>query len=100
MRKKFKTLIIKLIVRFISEDDVEWVVNDMSELGVKIGSRFFFLYKGDSLEYKEFENAKHEDGTMMKYRQVGKREFGECCYPLHLKVLPERYIEGEDWKEL
>lgn len=60
-----------------------WIVNDLGELGVKVGERFFFLYKGDNIEYGE-ENvgaALHDDGTPMKYRIVGKREFGEVCMP-------------------
>jgi len=56
-----------------------WIVNDLGELGVKVGERFFFLYKGDNIEY---EDAKHDDGTQMRYRIVGKREFGETCWPL------------------
>lgn len=50
--------------------DVEWVVNDLAELGVKIGSQFFFLYKSNSLE-----------SSGSKWRPVYKREFGECCTP-------------------
>jgi hypothetical protein len=64
----------------ISADAVEWVVNDNSELGVKIGNQFFFLYKGDSLVY---ETGKHDDGSAMHWRTVGKREFGECCHPIN-----------------
>lgn len=56
-----------------------WIVNDSAELGVKVGDRFFFLYKGDNIEYKE---AKHDDGSPMFWRIVGKREFGEVCHPL------------------
>jgi hypothetical protein len=64
-----------------------WVVNDMGELGVKVGSRFFFLYKGGNIEYGACDNSKegialHDDGTPMQYRIVGKREFGEVCHPL------------------
>jgi hypothetical protein len=59
-------------------NEPEWIVNDLGELGVKIGDRFFFLYKGDSIEY---ENCTHDDGTQMMYRKVGKREFGETCKP-------------------
>jgi hypothetical protein len=58
-------------------------VNDLAELGVKIGDRCFFLYKGDSIEYKD---GLHDDGTPMLYRIVGKREFGEVCRPLHLII--------------
>lgn len=66
-------------------DNPEWIVNDLGELGVKVGHRFFFLYKGNSLEYGKNcagETALHEDGTPMRYRIVGKREFGETCWPL------------------
>lgn len=59
--------------------DVEWIVNDLGELGVRVHGRCFFLYKGDSLEYKE---GRHDDGTPMRVRRVGKREFGETCWPL------------------
>jgi hypothetical protein len=80
----------------IIAEDVRWVVNDNAELGVKIGSKFYWLYKGRSLEYKD---NKHDDGTPIKYRQVGKREFGECCHPLHLQRLRERYTDGVGWEE-
>lgn len=53
----------------LKNEDVEWVVNDLAELGVKIGDQCFFLYKGNSYLGGE------------KYRFVGKREFGECCHP-------------------
>lgn len=73
------------------EREPEWIVNDIAELGVKIGDRCFFLYKGNSLEY---EDTKHEDdGSPMLYRPVGKREFGETCHPIALKTMPERYTE-------
>lgn len=61
-------------------DDVQWVVNDNAELGVKIGDQFFFLYKGDSLVY---DPPEHDDGKPMHWRAVGKREFGECCHPIN-----------------
>lgn len=46
-----------------------WIVNSLGELGVKVGDRCFFLYKAENIEY----------GPGVKYRQVGKREFGEVC---------------------
>jgi hypothetical protein len=64
------------------DDDVQWVVNDNAELGVKIGEQFFWLYKGESLVY---DNAEHDDGRPMMWRTVGKREFGECCHPVNYK---------------
>jgi hypothetical protein len=60
------------------DDDVEWVVNDSAELGVKIGDRFFWLYKGGTLVYNE---GTHDDGSPMLWRPVAKREFGETCHP-------------------
>jgi len=54
--------------------NVEWVVNDNGELGVKIGRQYFFLYKGRSFVYREGDCTR-------KVRLVYKREFGECCHP-------------------
>lgn len=57
----------------MDEEQVEWIVNDLGELGVKIGEQCFFLYKGRSyVGWRE-------------YRKVWKREFGECCHLLVLK---------------
>lgn len=64
----------------LSADDVEWVVNDNAELGVKIGNQFFFCYKGHSLVYAE---GTHDDGRPMMWRRVFKREFGECIHPVN-----------------
>lgn len=75
----------------IGPDDVKWVVNDLGELGVEICGRYFFLYKGCSLEY---ETGLHDDGTQMMVRQVGKREFGETCHPVAMVkhgYSPDRY---------
>lgn len=79
-----------------------WIVNSYGELGVKVGERFFFLYKGDNIEY---ENATHDDdGTPMRYRVVGKREFGETCWPLSWVLSgrrEDRYtVEWGEWRDL
>lgn len=74
----------------INADDVHWIVNDLGELGVEIQGQCFFLYKGYSLEYAQHADEReiesgvmwHPDGTPMKYRSVGKREFGETCWPI------------------
>lgn len=82
----------------------EWIVNDLGELGVKVGNRFFFLYKGSNIEYgvagigESCEGvALHDDGTPMMYRMVGKREFGETQWPLKWIVAgqqpPGRYTD-------
>lgn len=54
------------------EEKVKWIVNDLGELGVKVGGVFYFMYKGESLIYSE-----DSDNAGMKVRPVGKREFGE-----------------------
>jgi len=96
--------------RMLAEDDVEWVVNDLAELGVKIGEQFFFLYKGGSLVYDP--ESGHEEGDIrvgydkgdrMKWRYVFKREFGECCHPInhsdYSKIGTVTLTVG-DWKSL
>ena len=41
--------------------------------------------------------ALHDDGTVMQYRMVGKREFGEVCHPVKFYEpgfrIPDRYAE-------
>lgn len=95
-------MIKKIIARWLGikparlrDGDVHWVVNDNAELGVKIGEQMFFLYKGESIDYGK--NAKHDSGHDMLYRPVYKREFGECCHPVHLKQIPKSYTEGNGW---
>lgn len=77
-------------VRQITLDDIEWIVNDMGELGVKVGDTLAFLYKGRS----------YLGGD--KWRYVGKREFGECCHPRSLPEngSKERYTIGDGWQSL
>lgn len=83
----------------LHKDQVQWVVNDNAELGVKIGDQFFWLYKGESL----VTSGRHGDGTSKKWRQVGKYEFGECCYPLKFSLnrlpLPALYTEELTYHE-
>jgi hypothetical protein len=60
-------------------DSVKWVVNSYGELGVEVFGRYFFLYKGESLEYEE---PTDDDLSAMRVRLVGKREFGETVWPV------------------
>jgi len=91
----------------LRDDDVQWIVNDNAELGVKIGGQFFFCYKGRSLVY---DDAKHDDGSQMHWRPVFKREFGECIHPVNYADLRscghQHYIgtvsldDSDDWQPL
>ena len=80
----------------IKADDVQWVVNNLAELGVKIGNQFFFLYKGRSLVYSEKGEI-----APFHWRPVGKREFGECCHPINYddltKVGTVNLNDSDDW---
>lgn len=82
-------------VRPLEPDDVQWIVNDIAELGVRVHGRCFFLYKSRS----------YKGGA--KWRPIWKREFGETVRPLEFrgKALPETYAGwgGEplnEWKEI
>lgn len=91
-------------------DQVEWVVNDIAELGVKIGNQFFWLYKGGSLVYGtepgDLKNGvvQHDDGGDMHWRPVFKREFGECCHPVNYadpRLIGTVSLDDSDnWKPL
>lgn len=84
-------------------DRVQWIINDSAELGVLVDGVAYFLYKGNSLIYVE---ALHDDGKQMRYRPVGKREFGECCHPIAMdKLTAQQYLAGpgftaEGWEDL
>jgi hypothetical protein len=54
--------------------EVEWIVNSDGELGVKIREQFFFLYKGESIQY-----TSDKQDTILEWGHVKKREFGEVC---------------------
>jgi hypothetical protein len=61
-----------------SEEPIEWVVNSLGELGVCSNGRYYFLYKGRSIEY----DGNCEDADVIMVRPVGEREFGEVCKPI------------------
>ena len=79
----------------LKANEVEWIVNDIGELGIRVSGQCFFLYKGHSLEY----TGNNEDGTQMMVRNVGKREFGEVCLPLEFNCVG-KYDVGDGWKPL
>lgn len=96
--KVWRGLFMRWFARLLKTDDIEWVVNSRAELGVKIGNRFIWMYKGRSLEYSAFDMPK-------KWRRIHKREFGECCCPSHYLLNPKEqipvpYDKGEDWLPL
>lgn len=99
--KRFVMRIFNIKYPKLTRKDVEWVVNDNAELGIKTGSQFFFLYKGSSLVY---EDAKHDNGDPMHWRPVFKREFGECCYPVDYqdptKIGTVSLADYDKWAEL
>lgn len=87
----------------LNEDDVQWIVNSIAELGVLINGQAFFLYKGRSLVYETAESEDSEGGIMM-YRPVFKREFGECCHPLNYsdptKIGTVNLSDSDNWMPL
>jgi hypothetical protein len=91
-----RKVLISLLSKLLTEDFVEWIVNDAAELGIKIGNRAFFLYKGGSIEYLE-------EDDIIAYRPVYKREFGECVKPTNTTNTDWKnrvYIAGSGWKRL
>ena len=88
--------LLRRLVGPIPADEVKWVVNDLGELGVRIGDTSYFMYKGESIVYSET----HEDGTRMMQRPVQKREFGEVCRVPGLEIENDGnagYFEGDGW---
>lgn len=68
----------------LQSQDVEWVINDNGELGVKIGTTFFWLYKGESSlqDPTDPEQIYPPTEGPHLWRKVRKREFGEVCRPV------------------
>jgi hypothetical protein len=97
----------------LKTNQVEWIVNDIAELGVKIGNQFFFLYKGGSLIYGTDMQSQaagvclNEDTdppTRHKWRPVFKREFGECVHPINRKdptiIGTVSLDDSDEWQDL
>jgi len=81
--------------------DIEWIVNDNAELGVKVDGVCYFLYKGRSFIYK---NGTHDNGSQMYFRPVRKIEFGESAYPLNYDDLNKPgtvdLSDSDEWQPL
>lgn len=92
MPNRLRLFLIRLLVRLITDDDVEWVVNDIAELGVKIGNRFFFLYKAHSIEYTD--DGGTDEHHPREWRLVGKREFGEVCKSPHYADILDTWAQA------
>ena len=76
-----------------SPSEPEWIVNSLGELGVHVDGRCFFLYKGRSLEYDAFGD------DPVKWRPVGKREFGETVRTSNYTYSPDlEYSLGDEWQ--
>lgn len=88
--------VVKPAIPVKERDHVDWVVNDIGELGVKVGDEYYFMYKGSSLIYKNPEG--------MKVRPIGKREFGECCHPINYKdptkIGTVSLDDSDEWEDL
>lgn len=74
--------------------DVEWILNDKGEIGVKIGDQFFFNYKGESLMYSSLE-----DTGPKTYRLVGKRELDETL-SLDSVFQKDGFLDRGTWRPL
>lgn len=92
--EKLKTQLRQQRVGSLEDKDVEWVVNNLGELGVKIGNQFFFLYKGESLVY---DTQDSEEPDYM-YRKVNKREFGETNVAPDLVTKIDAAASHLDWR--
>jgi hypothetical protein len=78
-----KKLLIWLLSRLVTPEDIRWIVTDQADLGVELGGRKFVLYKGHSIEV--------HDTT---WRQVNKREFGESVNPPGFSSMESGYLTG------
>lgn len=80
----------------IPADKIKWVVNDLGELGVRIGDTSYFMYKRGSITYSET----HQDGSPMMQRPVQEGEFGYVCRVPGFEIENDGnagYFEGDGW---
>jgi hypothetical protein len=74
----------------------DWIVNNRGELGVRVGHRYFFCYRGQSLEYL----ADPAQPRSMRWRPIDPREFGEVVRPCSAGPLDGDYDAGDGWHPL
>jgi hypothetical protein len=82
----------------LEENEVQWVVNNLGEVGVKVGDRIFFCYKGESFVYRSEETQISDQASVrLRWRTVGKRELGETLMLPKMKEghPPEEYFQSE-----
>jgi hypothetical protein len=82
----------------LQENEVQWVVNNLGEIGVKIEDRIFFCYKGESFLYRSEETHISDNASVrLRWRTVGKRELGETLMPPAIEggQSPEEYFKSE-----
>lgn len=75
LRRALRSLLFFLWRRpwLVNAQDVQWrcaFMADSHDVGVRVGGRFFILYKAESLEYSPDEPT----------RPLEKRELGECIH--------------------
>ena len=94
--RNLRAQLLKQTITLLDTADVIWVVNNLGELGVKIGCKFFFMYKGESLVYLEQDRS----DQAYKWRKVEKREFGEVCRaPEHAQQIRDHGVDKHPWPE-
>lgn len=77
--------------------NVDWVINDHGELGVKVNGDYHFLYMGRSTISQD---GLYCDGTQMYVRLVRAREFGECCRPAGFLAPNLTGVDLGPWREV
>lgn len=83
----------------------QWIVNNLGELGCRVGDRFYFIYKyDDPLVYTTADGCfEDDDAKPLMWRPIYKREFGETQWPekwIRAGRREDEYTDGEGWQPL